>query len=217
MFGLSTARAWDDEIASTARFGQFETIDTHQGVGPAEGIASGTQIATDSGWRPIETIAAGDLVMTFDHGLRRVMAVKRAALWSGRGNCPKAMKPLAVPAGALGNEAPMLLLPEQNVMVESDLAEAVFGDAFTIIPAASLEGYHGISRIDPHQTIDAIQLVFAEDQIIYANGMGLIHCGSVNQGRIDLMLDEVSFYSILPLDMARALVAALIENEAMIR
>lgn len=214
MFGLSTARAWDDEIASTARFGQFETIDTHQSAGPAEGIASGTQIATDSGWRPIETIAVGDLVMTFDHGLRRVVAVKRAAIWEGRANCPKAMKPLAVPTGALGNEFPLLLLPEQNVMVESDLAEAVFGDAFAIIPAASLEGYHGISRVEPHQKIEVIQLVFAEDEIVYANGMGLIHCGSVDNGRIDLMLDEVPFYSILPLDMARALVAAMVEDEA---
>jgi hypothetical protein len=201
-------------MTPSMRFGQFETIDCYHGAGQAEGIASGTQIATNNGWRPVDAIAVGDWVMTFDHGLRRVAAVKRAALRAGQGNCPKSLRLLAVPEGVLGNEFPMLLLPEQNVMIESDLAEAVFGDAFAIIPAASLEGYRGISRVDPHQTMDVIQLVFAQDEIIYANGMGLIHCGSIDCGRIDRMLDAPSNYAILPLDMARVLVAAMVQNEA---
>ncbi len=211
MFGLSVAREWDDEIARAAS-ARFETVAPPQAAGLAEGIIAGTQVATEHGWRAIETVAVGDHVMTFDHGLQRVIAIKRAALWLGQGACPRHLQPMAVPAGALGNDRAMLLLPEQHVVVESDLAESVFGDPFAVIPALALEGYHGISRLSPHQKVEVVQLVFAEDQVVYANGMGLIHCASLSTGRIDLMLEPEPFYSILPLEMARALVGAMIED-----
>ena len=215
MSGRKSARAWDAEIASVVSLQPFETINAQQGAGLAEGIVSGTHIATDAGWRPITTLAVGDRVMTLDHGLRPVVSLRRAALWAGVGACPMAMRPFAVPAGALGNAVPMLVLPEQHVLVESQLAGAVFGDTFAMIPAASLEGYCGISRIDPHPNIEVIQLIFAQDEIVYVNGMGLIHCASVDTGRVDGRLAENAFYAILPFSMARALVAAMIEDEGL--
>lgn len=213
MFGLSAAREWDDEIAQVASV-RFETVSpAQQGAGLAEGLVSGTKVATEHGWRAVETVAIGDQVMTFDHGLQKVISIKRAALWHGVGNCPRHLQPMAVPVGALGNEQPLLLLPEQHVVVESDVAESVFGDPFAVIPALALEGYRGITRMAPHAKVEVVQLVFAESQVVYANGMGLIHCASVSTGRIDLMLEEEPFYSVLSLEMARALVAAMISEE----
>lgn len=216
MFGLSAAKRatkWDDAIEFDGFFTAqcFETI---SGVGQAEGIVAGTQIATAMGWRPVEAIAVGDMVMTFDHGLRPVVAVHRSHLYAGRNACPRHMMPIAVPEGALGNAAPMLLLPEQNVLVESDLAEAVFGDPFALVPAAALEGYRGIDRITPHQRVEIVVLQFAEDEVIYANGTGMIHCASVHSTSIDAMLDDSTAYSALPMDMARAIVAQMIEADA---
>lgn len=217
MFGLSTvkrAAKWQEAIDPEMFFAaqRFETV---SGIGQAEGIVAGTRIATSMGWRPVEAIAAGDMVMTFDHGLRPVMAVHRAQLFAGRNACPRHMMPLAVPEGALGNASPMLLLPEQNVLVESDLAEAVFGDPFALIPAAALEGYRGIGRITPHQRVEIVVLQFAEDEVIYANGTGMMHCSSIHGSSITAMLDEASPYSALPMDMARAIVAQMIEAEAL--
>lgn len=215
MFGLSAAKRttkWDtadfDGIFAAQR---FETI---SGLGQAEGLVAGTHIATAMGWRPVEAIAVGDMVMTFDHGLRPVVAVSRSQLFAGRNTCPRHLMPLAVPEGALGNGAPMLLLPEQNVLVESDLAEAVFGDPFALIPAAALEGYRGISRITPHQRVEIVVLQFAEAEVIYANGTGLIHCGSAHGTSFDALLDESATYAALPMDMARAIVAQMIEADA---
>lgn len=217
MFGLNAPRRaaeWNDESAFAGFFAaqRFEPI---SGAGESEGIVAGTRIATGFGWRPVEAIAPGDMVMTFDHGLRPVVAVRRAQLFAGRNACPRHLMPLAVPAGALGNATPMLLLPEQSVLVESDLAEAVFGDPFALIPAAALDGYRGIARITPHQKVEIVVLQFDEDEVIYANGTGMIHCASVHGLGFDTMMEEEGTYSVLPLDMAQAIVAAMIDAEAL--
>lgn len=215
MFGLSAAK----RAARWAETDHFEGLHAARanslgaGFGQAEGIVAGTRIATAMGWRPVESLAPGDMVMTFDHGMRPVIRIERLALWSGQGACPRTLMPMAVPAGALGNNAPMLLVPEQTVLVESDLAESVFGDPFALIPAAALEGYRGIGRITPHQTVEVVVIQFAEAEVVYANGTGMIHCGSVRGGALEALFDEATGYAALPMDMARAIVAAMIEED----
>ncbi|MEZ5685117.1 MAG: Hint domain-containing protein [Paracoccaceae bacterium] len=213
MFGLTPEKPWDDESPLEGFIASQFAAQVAGAGQQAEGIVAGTRIATELGWRAVESIMPGDKVMTFDHGLREVVQVKRAALWTGRGSCPRHMMPLAVPEGALGNATPMLLLPEQNVMVESDLAEAVLGDPFALIPAGALEGYRGIERITPHQKVDICVLQFAQDEVVYANGTGMMHCGSIHAGRLEALLDAPD-YAALPMDMARTLVKALIEEDA---
>ncbi len=188
-----------------------ETVD----MGYAEGIASGTLIATDKGWRPVQMLAVGDMVLTFDNGGERVLEVSRRVLWRGQGVCPRALWPLAVPAGVLGNRRAMLLLPDQNVMIESDLAEVLFGDPFALLPAAALQGYFGITRVCPHGTIEVVAIRFAEDQVVYANGSGMLHCGSITG--LGLTVDFVvnaGNYLPLSLDRAQKLVALMAEEEA---
>ncbi|MBC7146636.1 MAG: Hint domain-containing protein [Thioclava marina] len=208
-----TAKAWEEKIAHGLRMAEILDAELSE-FGPAEGIVAGTQIATQMGWRPVEAIAAGDMVMTFDHGLLPVAAVKRSQLWISGRACPSQLKPLAVPVGALGNKTPMLLLPEQPVLVESDMAEALFGDPFALIPAAALEGYRGIDRITPHQRVEVVVLEFEHDQVIYANGAGMVHCASVHAGGIANLFDEeMPSYETLPLEMARSIVAGLIDED----
>ena len=215
MFGQTTANrtaAWE----AISDFGDFllsQRFETISSRGQSEGIVAGTRIATAMGWRPVEAIAAGDMVMTFDHGFRAVVSVRRSHLFAGCNACPRHLMPLAVPVGSLGNATPMLLLPEQNVLVESDLAESVFGDPFALIPAAALEGYRGIDRITPHQRIEIVTLTFAEEEVIYANGTGMIHCGSASGVSFGAMMEDAIGYSVLPMDMACAIVAALIETD----
>lgn len=217
MFGFSAAKratSWDEADDFNGFFAaqRFETVFN---VGQSEGIVAGTHIATNMGWRPVEAIAVGDMVMTFDHGLRPVVAVHRSQLFAGRTACPRHMMPLAVPPGALGNASPMLLLPEQTILLESDLAEAVFGDPFALIPAAALEGYRGIDRITPHQRVEIITLQFEEEEIVYANGSGMIHCASVHGTSISVLMEATEGYAALPMDMARAIVAQMIESDAL--
>lgn len=180
------------------------------------GLVAGTRVATAMGWRSIEAIATGDKVLTFDAGLQTVMQVTRVPLWSGQTDCPKRFWPLEVPAGALGNRDVMQLPPNQNVMIESDAAEEMYGDPFSLIPAAALDGVNGICRVPPTEGLEVIVLRFADDQVVFGNNGALFFCPSAR----DLLESafekpEEPLYAILPMKEARVL-ADIIEGEAVV-
>ncbi|MCC6001028.1 MAG: Hint domain-containing protein [Pararhodobacter sp.] len=140
------------------------------------GICAGTLVATEMGWLAVQDLRAGDRVVTFDNGMAPVQEVAISRLATHAGRLPRAFWPLRVPTKALGNRQEMLLQPEQAVLLESDAAEALYGDPFVLIHAAALEGYHGIKRVAPPAELQIVSLRFRDDQVIYANGMVLIHC-----------------------------------------
>ncbi|MEX0365470.1 MAG: Hint domain-containing protein [Ruegeria sp.] len=146
------------------------------GVMTTRGLLSGTRIATGMGWRAVEALAPGDLVLTFDAGLQTLVDVRRDIFWATDTSVPAAYHSVFVPAGALGNSADLELLPDQGVLVESDAACDAYGDPFAVLAAKTLEGYRGIRRIAPRTQIEIITLIFAQDQIVYAQGGALVHC-----------------------------------------
>lgn len=143
--------------------------------GFSTGVSAGTLIATNTGWRPVETIRRGDKVLTFDSGLQEVTHVHSGMLLTKGQDCPKHLLPLGVPAKALGNRKPMLLLPDQVVLVESDTAEELYGDPFALVPAGRLAGYRDIAPVVPRSELGVITLGFERDEIVYANGSALLH------------------------------------------
>ena len=118
----------------------------------------------------------GDRVHTFDSGLQPVVEMRRSTLWTEDTTQDPALQHFLVPRHALGNLAPMRLLPEQTVLVESDSAEALHDDPFALVPVSALEGYRGITRVVPQQPTEIIAIGFAEEEILYANGSALVHC-----------------------------------------
>ena len=174
------------------------------------GIVAGTKVATAVGWRPIEAIVAGDKVLTFDAGLQTVIDVRRQVLYAAATMVPMDNWPLFVPAGALGNRADMQILPGQNLLVESDTAEDLYGDPFVLMPAAALEGYNGISRLSLFARVEVVSLHFAQDQIVHANIGALFLCPRA----CDLMHDlyavaEPSVYRVLSLAEADEVLAGM--------
>ena len=153
-------------------------------AGIASGFAAGTEVATTLGWRRVETLEPGDRVLTFDHGSQPVRAVQRGFLWRGAAPCPEPLWPLLVPEGVLGNSAPLTLMPEQSVLVESDMAEDLYGDPFVLLPARYLEGALGIRRVAPALgvTVEVIVPLFDQPEIAFANGSALVFCPARGEG-----------------------------------
>lgn len=141
-----------------------------------DGIAAGTRIATATGWRDVAALCPGDLVLTFDDGLVPVVAVQRHHAVAGAGDWPAPHWPLAVPEGALGNRHPLVLMPDQRLMVDSDLAESLVGDPFPLIPARALAGWRGIAPAPPPPGLMATVPMFADEQVIYGASAVLLHC-----------------------------------------
>ncbi|MCB1359613.1 MAG: Hint domain-containing protein [Rhodobacter sp.] len=142
----------------------------------AEGLIAGSLVATDLGWLPVEDLRPGDRVVTFDHGMRPLKSVSVATLWTAAQEAPRAAWPLSIPARALGNRTEMQVLPEQALLIESDAAETLYGDAFTVVSAGALDGYRGITRVPPSREITTVTLEFDGDEVVYVNGTLLAHC-----------------------------------------
>lgn len=166
----------------------------------ATGLVAGTRFATPNGWRAVEAIAAGDQVLTFDGGFQTVVAVNHGAVWSSISECPAEAQPMNLPAGALGNREAMQLLPEQTIMLESDVAEEAFGDPFVLVPARALEGFRGIERAYQRGEGHLVSLQFAEDQIVFANIGALFFC----PGAGDLVSTPLTQYDYTSLNMEQA-------------
>ena len=154
------------------------------------GITSGTRIATTIGWRAVETLAVGDSLLTFDNGPQKITAITRATQFVHDHIAPDFANPIHVPAGAIGNAEPMVVLPEQNVMIESDEAEARTGDPFALIPAKALVGYRGVDRFRALRAFEVLTLHFENDELVYVEGGALFLAPSTVPGDI-AALDEI--------------------------
>lgn len=181
----------------------------------ASGLVGGTMVATEIGWRAVEHVAVGDRVLTFDEGLRRVRHITRRPCWSAGADVPAYLWPLFVPSGALGNVRDMFMLPNQNVMIESDAAEEIWGDPFAVIPAATLDGYRGICRVCPPDRLEVITLHFERDQIVFANVGALFFCPRAG----DLLAEACqgtagAQYPVLGTATAEALIEQIVLDEA---
>lgn len=178
-----------------------------------DGIAAGTLIATDRGWKRAQDLQPGDPVVTFDNGLVPLRSVSHSTLATRGRGIPRSAWPLDVPAGALGNRRDLRLLPGQAVLIESDRAEELYGDPFVLIPAAALVGWKGIARARPAPETAVVFLEFDGDEIVYAEGMALIHCGRRTPVQVataeELMrVGQDCPYRVLPPALGRALLEA---------
>lgn len=216
--GWATSETTAEETGGIARMaGQ-----PREERGAGHGIVAGTLVATAMGWRPVEALAVGDEVMTFDGGLQRVTGLSRARHWSGQAPCPRAMWPIRVPAGLLGNRRELVLMPEETVVIESDAAEDIYDDPFALIPALALLEMPGVERLCPKSENQVVSISFEEDQVIFVEGSALIFCpiGAAGEpiGMAALLAehfdDAGAAYQVLPMMDARRLAAWIAGDEA---
>ena len=151
--------------------------------GPAEtGLVSGTRVETGSGWVPVETVAAGDRLYVLDGSQRQVRHVHvhsrgpEPPAWLAKGL-------VLVPGGALDNCEDFYLLPDTLVLLGGTAVEALTGDSVALVRAADLVGFGGIQRAMPVDGVDLIELVFGEEEVVYANTGVLIHCPGSDLGQ----------------------------------
>jgi hypothetical protein len=161
----------------------------------ANGILVGGAIATEFGWRPIEAVCCGDMVLTFDNGFRPIVGVRRVCLWNGRDVCPDALVPMVIEANVLDNTRDVRVLPEQGIMVESDAAEDYRGDPVAVLMPRSMQAYGFADRVTPNGPIEVIALEFEETEVIY--GQCGLHYFVPKTGDLLAQTDSQLGYKIL--------------------
>lgn len=140
-----------------------------------EGLLTGRLVATDTGWRAVETLRAGDMVLTFDQGMQPLVDCSPAPLQHD----PRGAEMdwgVFVPKGAIGNRRAITLLPSQLVLLDCAYAENRYGDPFILAPAALLVGYKNIARVQLSMDLLCYRLTFADEQVVHTDGSALLVC-----------------------------------------
>lgn len=125
----------------------------------------GTMIRTPHGPRAIETLRAGDLVITRDNGPQPVR-------WIGgrRVKATGALMPLRVDRTLLSNATDALIVsPQHRLLWSGPRAQMLFGEAEVLVAAKHLLGHPAVKKVAGDH-VDYIHMLFDRHEIIYANG-----------------------------------------------
>lgn len=136
-------------------------------------FAAGTLILTETGERPVEALAVGDLIQTRDHGLQpiRWCGTRRLGIVELQAN-PRLL-PITITAGALGPNQPqqdLIVSPQHRILVRSSIAMRMFGTNELLVPARQLLDLPGIGICADVTEITYVHLMFDQHEVLISNG-----------------------------------------------
>ncbi|MGD9862344.1 MAG: Hint domain-containing protein [Pseudodonghicola sp.] len=181
------------------------------------GLVAGTRVATERGWRAVESLRVGDRVLSFDRGFQPLVDVQRDRVTMAERRRPGAQRPVRVPPGALGNTMPVWLMPDQGLLLESDTAQQILGEAFVVVPARALSGFARIAEAEAGPELDVVTLVFPRDEAVYVEGGLLAVCPRPQTPLEDsdaATEADGGYFAVQTLQTARYLVRAQLAGEA---
>jgi Ca2+-binding RTX toxin-like protein len=132
----------------------------------------GTMILTAHGEKLIETLQAGDKVLTRDNGYKPIRWAGARRLSRHDLAAQPNFNPVLIREGALGSNLPereMTVSPQHRMLISGPRAEMLFGENEVLVAAVHLVNDRSIVRAWP-QEVTYIHLLFDEHEIIRANG-----------------------------------------------
>ncbi|WP_243613304.1 Hint domain-containing protein [Shimia aestuarii] len=136
-------------------------------------FAEGTMIETDQGLRPVEQLGVGDRVLTLDNGFQEVRWINMRALSPLDLVLRPNLKPIHIPAGALGEGMPTEMLvvsPQHRIHVHSPILMRMIESKEALVHAKSLVGVNGISEMQDMMGVRYWHFMCARHEIVHANG-----------------------------------------------
>jgi hypothetical protein len=135
-----------------------------------ECFVSGTLISTIRGLRPVETLVAGDLIVTLDHGNQPLLQ-KIHGSFGAEGK----FAPVRICKGALGNQQELWVSQQHRMLLTGWRAELYFGEAEVLVAAKHLVNSDTIS-VQTGGQVEYHHLVFADHEIIFGAGIPSESC-----------------------------------------
>jgi Ca2+-binding RTX toxin-like protein len=154
----------------------------------------GIGILTPRGERPVETLRAGDLVVTRDHGPQPIR-------WIGRRTVPgiDRFAPVRVAAHVLdGARTSLLVSPQHRFLFTGYKAELLFGCDEVLVAARHLVDGLAVTQ-EEQAAVTYIHVMFDQHEVIYAEGAATesFHAGDIGISAISDQAREEMF-SIFP-------------------
>ncbi|WP_394179506.1 Hint domain-containing protein [Yoonia maritima] len=128
----------------------------------------GTRIHTPSGETNIEDLVVGDVVTTRDNGPQTIRWIGVARV-KGTGK----LAPVKIARGALGKNLPardLYVSRQHRMLVNSKIAEKMFGQSEVLVPAIKLVGLPGVEVDERTTEVTYYHLLLDRHEVIYAEG-----------------------------------------------
>ncbi|WP_299932917.1 Hint domain-containing protein [uncultured Pelagimonas sp.] len=125
----------------------------------------GTRILTATGYRAIETLKLGDMIVTRDNGLQPLRWTgSRTVLARGK------TAPYRIDPSLFGGDRPLMVSPQHRMLLEGYQAELMFGVDEVFAAARHLENGHEVRQVEG-DLVTYIHLMLDQHEVIYAEGM----------------------------------------------
>lgn len=131
-------------------------------------FAAGTLIHVPSGQAAVEDLRVGDLVTTRDNGDQPIRWIGRSTV-AGRGK----FAPIHIAANAFGLGVPqrdLRVSRQHRMMVQSKIAERMFGTAEVLVPAIKLTELPGCDLVETDEMVTYFHLLLDRHEILIAEG-----------------------------------------------
>lgn len=150
----------------------------------------GTMIATPYGERAIDTLQAGDLVVTRDHGLQPIRWIQSRTIPALGRFAPVRIKPGVV----TGQDRDLLVSPQHRMLFTGYEAELLFGESEVLISARHLTDDRLVT-VEQGGDVTYIHMLFDEHEVVYANGGASesFHPGEVGLSAVSALAREELF------------------------
>lgn len=132
----------------------------------------GTLIATPRGEVPVESLRAGDRIITRDSGMQEIRWVGRRDMSWGDLTAAPHLKPILIRQGSLGNGLPerdMMVSPNHRVLVANDRTALYFDEHEVLVSAKHLAGGKGVHSVDA-AGVSYIHFMFDRHEVVLSNG-----------------------------------------------
>lgn len=155
--GTFTYEVSDDDGNTDTAFVEVETVPC---------FCAGTLIDTPDGPRPVESLRAGDLVDTVDHGPRPLVWVGEIeALASGH------LAPVLLARGYLGATRDVMVSPQHRVALRSPGAELTTGHQEVLVAAKDLVDGKRVKLVQDGRRVRYVHLLFDRHELVRSCGL----------------------------------------------
>lgn len=134
----------------------------------------GTQIETPDGPRLVEELREGDYVQTKDNGAEEIQWIGSRRMSGARLFAMPHLRPVRIRAGALGVDRPeeeLLVSPEHRMLVEGEIAQALYNTPEVLVSAKDLVNGGTIAVDLAVREVTYVHLLLPSHQVLWANGV----------------------------------------------
>lgn len=130
----------------------------------------GTEIVTENGPVLVEDLLPGMQILTRDAGFVGLRGLGRFAPTALEMQRHPSLRPIAFPAGSVGNDSDLSLSGSHRILVEDTVAEILFGEVEVLASARSFVGRNGVHVAARDKAIVYYHVLLDRHEIICADG-----------------------------------------------